>query len=404
MPMDLILGGPARGEDFCFRREFLQDLWDALKKNHVLLVGPRRMGKTSIMYHMVDHPAQDVSAIYLNVEAVATPADFVIALILALRESQPVYFYEKLGMIWGLYKNLIRHITTPEVNELKRLLKEEFDWVRHWQDPAGQLFQGMKKIGQPVVFMIDELPDMLLRIGSHDPAQLETFLTWFRSVRQNPDSPVRWLVAGSTNLIGTLERFGHAKLIGDFYHLDLPPFSLQEAENFCIKVFTEKAIDFESDAIPAVQEVLGKPIPFFLQLLVKELIGQVRGGATLNRQTVRMVCEKVLLGDQALGHLQHFYSRIDPYYPEEDREAVRDLLGFLSLSKGGVPMKMLFERYKKFETQKKQQRDERRLTHSFSRLLLLLQTDFYVEDAGDRRYDFSNRLVKSWWSKYYPAE
>ncbi len=402
MSMDFILGGPARGEDFYFRKMFLSDLWQSLNKNNVLLVAPRRMGKTSIMFNLLDEPREEFLVVYLNVEALETPSEFIIQLIFALRESQPDYFFERLGMIWGLYKNIIRNTRSPEFFELKESLRKELDWDRHWQDQASQLINGMQKINQPILLMIDELPDMFIRMQKKSPETFETFLHWFRIVRQSPNSPLRWLVAGSTNLIGSLDQLGHARLINDFFHLDLPPFSAQEVELFVTKAFEEHMVDYDPKVIVVMQELLGNAIPFFLQLLTKELIlhWKSNGGDPIDKAMVKSVFEKGLLGNRALSHLQHFRSRIDFYYPEEERTAVYTLLDELS-STEGMHLKNLFARYAKLEEEKPSPRDERTLTSAFSRLLLLLQTDFYVEDMGGRKYDFSNRLIKQWWNKYY---
>ena len=68
MAFDLVLSGPARGEDFCFRAAFLPELWAGLKDNNILLVAPRRMGKTSIMYHLLDHSSDNFLVVYLKVK------------------------------------------------------------------------------------------------------------------------------------------------------------------------------------------------------------------------------------------------------------------------------------------------------------------------------------------------
>ncbi len=403
MATDLVLGGPVRGDDFCFRAEFLDDLWDSLRKNNILLIGPRRMGKTSVMYHLLDHPRDDYVVVYLNTEALTSPADFILQLIFALKESQPSYFFEQLGMIWGLYKNLIRHSRASEFFEIRDVLRGELNWDEHWQDQASELFNGIKRINQKVIFMVDELPDMLLRIQKRSPEQFETFLHWFRIIRQTPDSCVQWLVAGSTNLIGTLDQTGHTKLINDFYHLDLPPFSFKEMENFALKVFSERGVEFDAEAIPRLQALLGKAIPYFLQFMLKELATWSRHneGQILTKEVVDQIFDQILLGNRALGHLQHFHSRIEVYYPEMEREQAMDMLSFLSRAQGET-LKALFSRYEGFEKKRPEPRPQRQLMQAFSRLMLLLQTDFYIEDQGGRVYDFSNRLLKLWWQKYYP--
>jgi hypothetical protein len=400
--VDFVLGGPARGDDFCFRAAFLDALWDCLKKNNVLLVAPRRMGKTSVMYRLVDHPRNNHLVVYLSVDVFDNPGDFFINLIIAIKESQPDYFYGHLGVIWGLYKNILRQPRNIEPFEIKEALRKELDWSTHWEDQAGQLINGIRKLNQPILFIIDELPDMFLRMQKHSPNQLDAFLHWFRVVREIPNCPIRWVVGGSTNMIAALDKVGHTKLINDFYHMVLPPFSLKEVENFILKVFSEQAVKFDAKVIPRVQELLGQSIPFFLQLMTSELIARWKQDpdTALTKATVDEVFEKELLGLRMLGHLQHYHARIEVYFPEIDRDAVYDILSFLAIS-NGVPLKTLFARYVKFESKRPNPRDERQLMQSFSRMFLFLQIDFYVEDIGDRRYDFANRLIKSWWKKYY---
>ncbi len=65
---DFIVGSVVREGDFLFRKEILRNLWDALKKHNVLLLAPRRIGKTSVMYRMLDHPEDDWLVVHLNVE------------------------------------------------------------------------------------------------------------------------------------------------------------------------------------------------------------------------------------------------------------------------------------------------------------------------------------------------
>ena len=53
---DFVVGSVARNEDFWFRDSFVDELWDALRKHNVLLLAPRRTGKTSVMYRLLDQP------------------------------------------------------------------------------------------------------------------------------------------------------------------------------------------------------------------------------------------------------------------------------------------------------------------------------------------------------------
>ncbi|MEE4379326.1 MAG: hypothetical protein V2J55_17710 [Candidatus Competibacteraceae bacterium] len=84
MSIDFIVGGPTRNRDFLYRADFVEDLWDSLRTNNVLLLAPRRMGKTSVMYNLLDQPRFDYQVVHLNVEYLETPQAFFIHLLDAL--------------------------------------------------------------------------------------------------------------------------------------------------------------------------------------------------------------------------------------------------------------------------------------------------------------------------------
>jgi hypothetical protein len=53
------VGPPVRGADFSGREAFVKLASDKLKAGHVLLAAPRRFGKTSVMYRLMDDPQWD---------------------------------------------------------------------------------------------------------------------------------------------------------------------------------------------------------------------------------------------------------------------------------------------------------------------------------------------------------
>lgn len=73
--IDFVIGGPATDSDFLFREEFIEDLWDSARKNNILLLAPRRMGKTSIMHQLMEEPREGWLVVYLNVEELESPGD-----------------------------------------------------------------------------------------------------------------------------------------------------------------------------------------------------------------------------------------------------------------------------------------------------------------------------------------
>jgi hypothetical protein len=56
MTADFYTGSIVPPEDLWFRDEFIEQLWEKLHTEHVLLTAPRRTGKTSVMNHLRERP------------------------------------------------------------------------------------------------------------------------------------------------------------------------------------------------------------------------------------------------------------------------------------------------------------------------------------------------------------
>ncbi len=78
---ELVIGTPPRGEDFFGQENLIEKIWSHLEKDNVLLVAPRRFGKTGAMYRLLDYPRDEYIPIYINVEYTSSAADFMIELI-----------------------------------------------------------------------------------------------------------------------------------------------------------------------------------------------------------------------------------------------------------------------------------------------------------------------------------
>lgn len=404
---DFIVGSPARDDDFCFRKEFLEDLWEDLEKHNVLLLAPRRTGKTSVMYRMLDKPRNSWLVIHLNVEDLRTPDDFIISLIDAINEHQPAYLRETLAKGWVFLKDTLLRIESIEFSDLKLQLRRSENSKNNWQDHGDELIERIFKARPKVLFIIDELPDMLGSMLKNSPEEHTIFLHWFRKIRERSlKKNLRWLLGGSVNLITALDQQGMVKQVNDLKVEPLPAFTDAEIQIFVEDMLNKRGVAFDETVVPRTRELLGAPIPLFLQMLTQELFRLWKRDKTtpLSAGAVDEVYNKSLLGEMARDKLQHYRSRIDAYYPQEEREAACAFLGKLSLSDKGLSHSALFQMYRQIEEHKTAPRTGPALKQSCQRLMLHLQSDFYIEAKDDDTYDFSSRLLKNWWKKYYGYE
>jgi len=404
---DFVVGSPVRDEDFWFREGFVDDLWEAMEKHNILLLAPRRIGKTSVMYRMLDYPKGGWLVIHLNVEDLKTPEDFFINLLDAINEHQPDYLRKVLSTSWTYLKGVLSRINKVEAYEFKIELRKEEDLKENWKIRLTELMDRVFNSGEKVLFIIDELPDMLSGILACSPDEYEDFLHWFRKLRDKSlKSSVRWMVGGSVNLTAALDKEGMIKLINDLKTEPLAPFNEKEVEQFVTEMLRINKVEFDKTVIPRIIELLGSPIPLFLQMLTQELYRKWKHDRSkpISAETVTDVFNKSLLGEMARDKLQHYRTRIDVHYAEEEREATCYLLNKLSLSEDGVSRNTLLQLYRQIEEKKTKGRTGPALNQGFQRLLLHLQSDFYIEEAENGNYDFASRLLKTWWKKYYGYE
>ena len=80
-----IIGQAVVGDDLYGRGHELARLWETLEQGeHILMLAPRRVGKTSLMLELRRAPRRSWNVIYVDVERGDGPADFVAAVFAAL--------------------------------------------------------------------------------------------------------------------------------------------------------------------------------------------------------------------------------------------------------------------------------------------------------------------------------
>ncbi|HEU4387027.1 MAG TPA: ATP-binding protein, partial [Blastocatellia bacterium] len=60
------VGPPVRGDDFFGRESFVRMVSEKLKIGNVILAAPRRFGKTSVMYSLIDNPQWNYKVVHAD--------------------------------------------------------------------------------------------------------------------------------------------------------------------------------------------------------------------------------------------------------------------------------------------------------------------------------------------------
>ena len=243
----------------------------------------------------------------------------------------------------------------------------------------------------------------------HQSTQLTCDFATTQRIKPHPKQDlVRWLVGGSVNLSGTLDQFGMVDLINDFVDVPLPMLTRQDVAQFFTEMLGGRGVEFDKTMPKRLIELLGQPIPLFLQMITQDIYRlwkkrQTHSGSPkpLTIEDLETIFDNFIKSSPAKDKLQHYYSRIQRYYASPQDVAAYELLSKLSLNANGLPRQTLYQEFARVIADSPLNLPSHEQKQRFNQLLRDLENDFYVVEISDEHYDFASGVMKAWWRKYY---
>ena len=390
-----ITGQAVIGDDLYGREYELTRLWERLEQGeHLLMLAPRRVGKTSLMLELRRAPRESWDVVYVDVEGGDSPADCVAAILAALAAS-PKYRsrFEALPFSSAVRDVLGRLSATVDTGVLRVELKSAIG--REWNHAADQLqvrFMGATDSGSNLLIIIDELPilvSQILRTGGQQ-RDVELLLSWFRRFRQAPElrAKVCTLVGGSIGLEGVLRRAGLSGLINDLTPFRLDSWDRSTAAS-CLNALGHDC-DFllDDDAIARILDLLRDPVPYHVQLFFAALRDTCRGdSARASPELIEQCFAERLAGASGTAHLDHYAARLEIALNEHEHEIALGILGHACRRVDGATHAELEDLRRSSE-------------QTFLSVLRDLEADGYLNRHEDR-LEFRSNLLREWWRKRY---
>jgi len=404
-------GEPVEPSDLWFRDAFIDQIWEKLKRQHVLISAPRRTGKTSVMNHLASKPRDGFLVIYQNVQDLSHPAQLFQTILENFYEQNQELTKQLAHSGFGILRSALEYVR-KNVDSVSgggfkiALRNSDPEWDKNWKQHGESLLAAIRKSQRPVLLIIDELPDLILEMRDRDEALVRDFLAWFRVQRQHPtpaQDRVRWLIGGSVNLASTLDELGEVAAINDIAIEQLPVLTNDQVIEFVNRMLDGREVPFEKEVPAVVAKRLGRPIPLFLQLATQDIFRSWRlNPRTITAKDVNSIFDAMISSQAAQDKLQHYHSRIKLHYKEPKQSAAYAILGQLSQSSlQGLSRRSLlreFTGHLDAQDWKASEPDKRR---QFNQLMRDLENDFYITEIDDENYDFASGLMKAWWRKYY---
>lgn len=388
-------GSPVVGSDLFGREIEIGRLWRDLENDqHVLMLAPRRVGKTSLMLELRKVPRPGWIVFYSDLEA-GTDAGDCLADMAAQLASHPSTrtLAESLPFMRTIRDFVGRLEGAIDVNGARIEVKKAIagDWTHaaaHLRDRLAALPAGLRAL-----FIHDELPILVSRLlqRADGRPQVEQLLSWLRALRQ--DAALRgkasFLIGGSIGLQGVLRRHGLSAPINDLTIFRLEPWPREVARGFLRELALSQGFALADDKIDGMLDLLGEAVPYHVQLFFQSVrdLSQGDTGAVTER-LVRRAFDERLAGPGGGPHLDHLAERLDSVLAPDDLATARAILGRASRSRRGLAQVELADLGPGAATG--------------AHVLRLLEDDGYVAVANGR-IRFRSNLVREYWKRRHAA-
>jgi uncharacterized protein len=402
--VDNIAGTPVEGENFFGRENVVRHLCDILKNDDILLLGPRRIGKTSTARAvMATVKADGWKAVEINVASCVDETGFLEKLEAILKPELTSLVTKAKESIVESFEALSRRIKSVKIPvgagsvgvELGQ--KETEDWTK----VANDVLDLIGKIDERWLIYVDELPILLFNIIRSDPQtgvqRVRRFLDWFRNdVRALAGSKkLRWLVSGSVGLDTLVQEHGMADTINSMSHQGLKPFTQEQAINLLQILASSYKIGLDDEQLKLILNAIQWPQPYYLQTAFHHVRTLYSEKGTISTELVEQAMAN-MVQPGADNDYHHWEQRLNLQLCKTDAHHAFALLSCASVNRDGVKPEILLN----LMHERIPGGDAEDIKQIFVRLRNILERDAYWqadESSGVKRYKFLLEPLRLWW-------
>ena len=384
MSRRIVLGSPATKDDYYPRDKISRKLRLALEVEHVLFLGPRRTGKTSVVLDLREKSV--IPCIFLDVEQFSHPQLWIEAMVRELSRYTDGAGEQIFKKIKSGLPNLQISL---QIQDITATVQSAEKTQPDWRQSADALFAALHKLATPVWFLVDEFPIMIDLIAKqHGVFLAEDTLHWLRSLRQqNTDSPVRFLLSGSIGLDNVLRRHNIRGVGNDFRREELTPLTAEEALKFALSLAEDNHIALQREMAEAYIKRLGPAIfPFFIQLFMAELQNIDIQPADVNETLalVEQIYQSIALSNRN-QYADNMRSRLKDMFNEVELYVAKEILGLAAGNASGVSITDIRFHLNNAEAAEVEY------------VLEVLIHDGYLHRPQQRKYGFYSYLLRDYW-------
>lgn len=407
--MDNIAGSPVEGKNFFGRDDVARHLREILNHDDILLLGPRRIGKTSLARAVmaITHK-EGWKVVEIVVASCNDEKGFLDKLEDALKKTLDSFagklwdgMRDKLGALGKRIKSL-KLGGFGATAEVGLAGTDADDWTKVGND----LLALLGELDDHWLIYVDELPIMLFNIIRQDQAngvqRVRRFLDWFRNdVRALASAgKVRWLISGSVGLDTLVQEHGMADTINSLNHQNLPPFSDALACQLIRELATSYTITLDDAAVRNLVDAVSWPQPYYLQIAFQQLRSLIAASPnTPPQDLIDKTIEQIIQpGVGADNDFHHWDSRLNMQLSAPLATLAKALLNQSATLARGTRAENLLATVQQRHPDATD--DEARALFVRLRDILLRDAYWLADDSsGARHYRFALEPLRRWWNR-----
>ena len=363
----------------------------------MLLIAPRRIGKTSLMREAGQQLGQEFLCLQVDLQKSANPEEAILELSMAVRPHISLW-----GKVLALFSNILDQVA----GRIQSLRKSDVTIALraginsgNWQAKGDRILEILSKSEKPVVVFFDELPILvakMLRVSqgavtAEARANAESFMSWLRSNSIRHQGKIRMVITGSIGLRPLLRKAGLSASLNNFMPFTLGPWSQEIAAKFFDQIAADHEISLERGVASYMAELIGFCIPHYVRMFFEHVYrySKMNKVRSFSRQTVHQIYQENMLGPLGRTEVSHYEERLRLLGTQDYQLAV----AFLT------------------EASVAGQLTERSATQLASRIVpphqqetairdvkMILEHDGYLQRDSKGEYRFVSPLLKDWWS------
>ncbi len=395
------------GDEFWNREEELESFRQLLEQGeNLLLVAPRRVGKTSLIRETLRRLREkdERYGLFIDLQRSNKPEDIIVELAKVTREYAGLWNNTK-DIFKSFLSEIVDRIDSIGISDLELSFRQGV--AGDWQSKGSRMFEELAKADKSVILFFDEFPVMVNRLLRGKDRQItneritetDAFLSWLRQEMGKHQGRISFVICGSIGLEPILNQ---AKLSNQIAHLrpfHLSPWSKETADS-CLKALAKNyELDLDEAFRAAMLDKLGCYIPQHVQMFFGYIHDEISrdpdsDGGTVSISLVDKVYNNFMLGSRGHAVLSDYEERLHRVLDRELVPLAIDLLTESAIS-GGMTRQtaMVLAQSARLKT-----------TDSRAALMTImgvLEHDGFVQLNPKNEYVFVSKFVCDWWVKKF---